>query len=107
MRETLEQCPISREELAEDLSRVTGEAISVNHLNSWTAASKQGWRFPLEFAAALAMIPGNPAILEAALSVTGFRVVSSADVKILEFGRLTLEEKKRSAKKRALMESLL
>ncbi|SDB03373.1 hypothetical protein SAMN05660653_00148 [Desulfonatronum thiosulfatophilum] len=107
LRETLEKCPISREDLAEEMSRVTGESVTVNHLNSWTAASKQGWRFPLEFAAAMAMITGNTAILDAALSVTGFRVVSVDDLKIMEFGRLTLEEKKRASRKRALMEELL
>jgi hypothetical protein len=39
----------SRQAVAEAMSTLTGAAISKHQLDSWTAESRDGWRFPLEY----------------------------------------------------------
>lgn len=39
----------SRAEIAEQMSLLTGKKITDHSLDSWTADSREGWRFPLEY----------------------------------------------------------
>lgn len=49
----LKRSPMSRHEIAARMSELTGESISKHQLDSWTAESREGWRFPLEYLPAL------------------------------------------------------
>lgn len=44
----LKDCPKSRFEVAARMSELTGVEITKYQLDSWTAESRDGWRFPLE-----------------------------------------------------------
>lgn len=45
----LKACPQSRFVVAAKMAELTGHDISKNQLDSWTAESREGWRFPLEY----------------------------------------------------------
>lgn len=49
LSDLLKRCPMSRHEVAARMSELTGEHISKHQLDSWTAESRDGWRFPLEY----------------------------------------------------------
>ena len=49
LSDLLKSSPISRELIAGRMSELTGEAITKHQLDSWTAESREGWRFPLEY----------------------------------------------------------
>ena len=49
----LKKNPLSRYEVAARMSELTGNEITKHQLDSWTAESREGWRFPLEFMPAL------------------------------------------------------
>ena len=44
--ESLKNCPLSRYQVAARMSELTGQEISKAMLDSWTAESKEGHRFP-------------------------------------------------------------
>lgn len=103
----LKHCELSREEVAEEMSRITGDRITVNHLNNWTADCKKSeWRFPLEYAAALMVVTGDYGILQAALKGTGLRIINQEEAKLLEYGRILVEEKQKKKKKQAILAEL-
>lgn len=45
----LKQSPKSRYEIAARMSELLGADVSKHQLDSWTADSRDGWRFPLEY----------------------------------------------------------
>lgn len=53
LSDLLKRCPLSRFEVAARMSELTGDSISKHQLDSWTAESREGWRFPLEYLPAL------------------------------------------------------
>jgi hypothetical protein len=106
LKDALKNCGLAREVVAEELSRLTGDQISVNHLNNWTAESKNGWRLPLEYAAAISVITGDIGIVKAALEGSGVKVLDEEEAAIYELGRITAEDMKRKKKKKEVMEKL-
>ena len=110
VREALTQallvCDLSREDVAAELTRVTGEAISVNHLHNWCSDAKKEWRFPLELVTAFCQITGDYGLIAAVLDGTGMGLADERTLKAAEYGKLLAEEKKRAAKKRELLEAL-
>lgn len=106
LTQALAACGLSREDVAEEMTRLTGEAISRNHLDNWCSDAKREWRFPLELATAFCRITGDYGIIGAILEGTGQGLADERTLKAAEYGRLLAEEKKRAAKKRELLEAL-
>lgn len=52
LTEALKKTPLSRRDIAARMSELTGVEITKHQLDSWTAESRDGWRFPLEYLAA-------------------------------------------------------
>lgn len=102
----LASCGMSREDVASEMTRLTGEAVSVNHLHNWCSDAKKEWRFPLELATAFCKITGDFGLIEAVLDGTEMGLADAHTLKAAEYGKLLAEEKKRAAKKRELLEAL-
>ena len=102
----LSVCPMSRDEVAEEMSRLSGEAISRNHLDNWCSTGKREWRFPLELVTAFCRITRDFGLVAAVLEGTGFTLADDQTLKAAQYGRMLAEEKKRSALKRKLLEAL-
>lgn len=49
LSDLLKSFPLSRYLVAAKMSELTGHDISKHQLDSWTAESRDGWRFPLEY----------------------------------------------------------
>lgn len=103
----LGKCSLSREAIAAELSRLTGEAVSVNHIHNWCSEAKREWRFPLEIATALCLITGDFGILGAVLEGTGLSLANEQERMAADLGRMVVEEKQRAAKRRKLLEALV
>lgn len=99
LKSALSNCDLGRETVADELSRLTGDKISVNHLNNWTAESKNGWRLPLEYVAALSLITCDKGIIKAALDNSGLMVLDSDEVDYYELGKITAENRIKTKKK--------
>lgn len=104
---SLRNCELSREEISDEMTRLTGDRISVHHINNWVADCKKcEWRFPLEYAAAVVIITKNYSVVQAALLGTGLTVADEEGIKLMEFGRIMIEEKRNRKKKQALLSDL-
>ena len=106
IRRTLRDCQLSREEIADEMTRLVSEKVTVSHIANWTAESKNGWRMPLEYAAAFYVITGDPGVVKAALARSGIGVLDDRDYDLFELGKIVAEERTRSKKKRLIMEGL-
>ena len=106
LTEALAACPLSREEVAQEMTRLTGEAVSVNHIHNWCSEAKREWRFPLEMATAFCMITRDFGLISAILDGTGHGLADEGTMVLAEYGQILIEERKRSSKKRALLERL-
>lgn len=103
----LKKSGLEREYLAAEMSRLTGESITVNHINNWSSESKQDWRFPIEYGAAFCLIVDDFGLFEAALAGTGRELADEKTRVAAEYGLLIADKKKRAAKERELLEALL
>ncbi len=99
LKDALTNCGLGRDTVADELSRLTGDKISVNHLNNWTAESKNGWRLPLEYASALSIITNNHSIIKAALEGSGLTVIDQTEIDYYELGKITAESRVKTRKK--------
>jgi hypothetical protein len=102
----LTRCGLSREVVAEEVSRLTGHEVSVHALNNWAAASKEDRPTPLQALAALVTVTDDPGLVEAALAGTGYRLLPPEEVAYYELGKMVAEERERAKRKRQLFEKI-
>lgn len=96
---------LTREHIAERMSYLTGEKISVDTLNGYVAPShqQQGREIPFRRALAFDAALGEDILLGLAADKLGGRqVVSADDADLLAWARLHHEERQLAAKKKAL-----
>lgn len=98
--QALKRSMMSREEVADELSRLVGEKITVNHIANWTAESKNGWRLPLEYAAALTQILNDTGIIKAALGGSGINILDDKEMALYEIGKAIEDKRENDAKLR-------
>jgi len=95
VRSALKSCLLSREEIADEMSRLLSEEITKNHIANWAAESKNGWRMPLEYTAAFSMITNDNSVIKAAFSGSGINVLDDSEMAFYEIGK-AIEEKRES-----------
>ena len=105
LKRALDGCEIPREDVAKELSRLVGENITINTLNNWCAEGKTNRRFPLECVKALALITGDISIISAALEPE-FSIIDDVGRAHLEYGRMLMEDRDRTMRKRQLREAV-
>lgn len=49
LSDLMKASPLSRHQIAARMSELVGHDISKNQLDTWTAESREGWRFPVEY----------------------------------------------------------
>lgn len=106
LTEALSACQLTREAVAQEMTRLTGESVSVNHINNWCSDAKREWRFPLELATAFCLITGDFGLISAVLDGTGHGLADEGTMVLAEYGQILVEERKRASKKRELLERL-
>lgn len=92
---TLKNCVLSREEIADEMSRLLGEKVSVNHIANWAAESKNGYRLPLEWASAFCVVANDTRVIKAAFEGSGINVLDDNEMAFFEIGK-AIEEKRES-----------
>ncbi len=104
--QALRSCGLSRETVADELTRLTGEPVSVHAVNNWAAPGKHDRSIPLDQLAALCVITGSEALALAALAPAGLLVLTQDQKPLYELGRLTAEDRARARRKRELWEKI-
>lgn len=106
LKAALARCGLSREVVADELTRLTGEDISIHTLNNWVAPGKDDRCVPLEYAGALAVITGDSAFVQVAVEAAGLLVLTAEQAPYYELGRITAEDRARAAARKAIFERL-
>jgi hypothetical protein len=78
----------SRQAVAEAMSTLTGASISKHQLDSWTAESRDGWRFPLEYVPAFEVAVETRELTAWLADVRGCKVLVGMDALDAEIGKL-------------------
>lgn len=88
LSEALKACPLSRTDVAARMSELTGDTITKHQLDAWTAESREGWRFPLEYLAAFEVAVGTTALSAWIASVRGGKLLMGKEALDAEIGKL-------------------
>lgn len=86
--EALKSCPLTRAEVAARMSELIGETITAHQLNAWTAESREGWRFPLEYLPAFEVAVETTALTAWAAAVRGGKLLMGKEALDAEVGKM-------------------
>ena len=78
----------SRHDLAARMSELTGQEITKTMIDAWTAESKDAWRFPFQYAAALECACDSTRLQELLGRKRGSRILVGEDNLYAELGRV-------------------
>ena len=104
--ESVKKCPSSRAVIAARMSDLLGVHITDHMLNAWTAESKDGYRFPLEYAPAFCYVSGDYRLLKIGPTMLGLKVLENKDIVWMEYYKARELEKKARVRRRILEKRL-
>ena len=98
----LKASPRNRFEIAARMSELLGHEISKHQLDSWTAESREGWRFPLEYLPAFEVAVETHQITGWLAGLRGCRVLAGKEALDAEIGKLERQKEDAARKIRQL-----
>lgn len=104
--ELLKQSHLSRYEIAARMSELTGEEISKHSLDSWTAESRAGWRFPLEYLPAFEVALDSHTMTQWLGTVRGCKVLVGREAIDAEMGKIKKQQLELARREKALKKLL-
>ncbi|WP_374499135.1 hypothetical protein [Zoogloea sp.] len=88
LSDLLKASPLSRFDVAARMSELTGQEITKHQLDAWTAESRDGWRFPLEYLPAFEVAVQTHDITAWVADLRGCKVLVGKEALDAEIGRL-------------------
>ncbi|PKN35618.1 MAG: hypothetical protein CVU61_02010 [Deltaproteobacteria bacterium HGW-Deltaproteobacteria-19] len=101
--EALRKCPLSRYQVVARMSELVGQDITKTMLDSWTAESKEGHRFPAVFLPAFCEATGSQEPLRLLGQLVGVFVLPGPEALRAEIRKIEEEIEKKQAEKRKRM----
>ncbi|WP_035218577.1 hypothetical protein [Desulfatibacillum aliphaticivorans] len=103
IKHALKQCPLSRVQVAGEMSHLLGDVeISRYMLDTWTAESKEGHRFPAEYLPAFCRVTDNTEPLELLAEASGCFAMPGQDALRAQMQKIEEEIKRLSSQKRTM-----
>lgn len=84
----LKVSPKSRFEIAARMSELLGHEVSKHQLDAWTAESREGWRFPLEYLSAFEVAVETHQVTIWLADLRGCKVLVGKEALEAELGKL-------------------
>lgn len=84
----LKACTMNRFEIAARMSELLGHEITKHQLDSWTAESRDGWRFPLEYLPAFEVAVETHQVTTWLADLRGCKVLVGKEALDAEIGKL-------------------
>lgn len=85
---------MSRAQIAERMSLLTGTEVTERMLNAFAAESREDHRFPCELERAFCAATGDTRLMVCRAKLAGLNAVSGEDLELLELGREYLRQKR-------------
>lgn len=97
---------MDRDEIAFQMSRLTGDHISEDMLNAWTAKSKTQWRFPLQYLPAFEVATGTHIVSHNIAEKCGGTFLIGSDVLQARLGKKLAQKKQLEDEIRSLQKRI-
>jgi len=97
---------MDRDEIALHMSRLTGDHITEDMLNSWTAKSKTQWRFPLQYLPAFEVATSTHIVSHQIAEKCGGTFLVGADVLQARLGKRLAQKKQLEGEIRSLQKRI-
>lgn len=104
--EGLRQCNFDRYEAAARMSRLVGHEVSKSQLDSWTAESKESYRFPAEYLPAFVRVTGYKEPLRVMAELVQCYLLESEEALLAELGKIDCQKRELTQKEKAVREYL-
>jgi len=88
LSEAIKYSPLSRHQIAARMSELVGHDITKHQLDSWTAESRDGWRFPLEYLPALEVALDTHEVLAWLATIRGAKLSVGREALESQLGKL-------------------
>lgn len=92
LNEALAESGKTRIEIAARMTELIGQPITKHQLDSWTAESRQAWRFPLEYLPALLAAVEGDSITGWLARQRGGEFITGQETAFTKIGRLVYED---------------
>lgn len=102
LSDLLKASPATRYQVAARMSELVGHEISKHQLDSWTAESREGWRFPLEYLPALEVALETHAITAWIAGLRGCTLLVGKEALLAELGRVERARQELVAREKTL-----
>ncbi|MDB5802311.1 MAG: hypothetical protein JWL63_3250 [Rhodocyclales bacterium] len=102
----LKASPLTRFEVAARMSELAGQEITKHQLDSWTAESREAWRFPLEYLPALEVALETHALTIWLADVRGARVSVGREALEAELGKIARQKQEMAEREKRLKRML-
>ena len=89
----IKNCTKSREIIAEEMSELVGDRITVRMLNSYTSEAAEQHRWPAQYTRAFCHVVENWLLLRCITERSGFHLISDEEIELLDLGRQYLKRK--------------
>jgi hypothetical protein len=104
--QSIAACPLSREQIADEVSRLSGARVTRSQIDAWTAESKPGHRFPATLIPAFVSVTGSLELLQLLAAEAGVYVVNSETVMRAEITQAMEQERRQRQRRRVLEQKL-
>jgi hypothetical protein len=104
--ESIRNCNKSRDQIAEEMSALCGDRITVRMLNSYTSEAAEQHRWPAQYTRSFCHVVGNSKLLRCITERSGFHLITDEEAQLLELGKQFLI-RKRADEQIALLEARL
>jgi len=100
--ESIRKSAKSREQIAEEMSRLTGKRITVRMINGFTCESEELLRWPAQYTRAFCCVVNDWSLLHCLVERSGFLMITRDEASLLELGREYLRQKRASERVQSL-----
>jgi hypothetical protein len=104
--QALKDCTDGRPLVAARMSELTGDDISLHMLNAWSAESKEGHRFPLQYAVAFCVATDTLHLLELFARKLGALVLVGHEAQDAKLGLMRRQIAKLQSDERSLLREM-
>ncbi len=106
LSDLLKASPINRFAVAARMAELTGHEITKHQLDSWTAESREGWRFPLEYLPALEVACETHQVTSWLADLRGCKLLVGKEALDAEIGKLERLKEEAARKIRQLKQAM-
>ena len=95
--EAMRNCGLSRAQIADEMSRLTGITVTERQLNNFSADSREEYRFPSELERAFCAATGDNRLMTCKAELAGLHIITNKERDLMELGRKYLMRQRSEA----------